>query len=163
MPEFRYSVPGVEPDPAKGISAFAPHYNRPAGGGRQSYKYAVVGRPGTHPIPVPARRDSQISADYGDLASAGTSRSSDAPDAIYPNQYYQAFAVETPGGVEPRPRIYNPVAPGATALIPIPAEDGRAVYLAGSAALSRRAVLNRAKPMPQFFRNYRPAAGTWNG
>lgn len=163
MPEVRYSIPGVEPDPAKGISAFAPHYNRPAGSGAQSYKYAVTGRPGTHPIPVPARRETQMSPDYGDLANAGTARSSDAPDAIYPNQYYQGFIAEFPGGCEPHIRRYNPTAPGATALIPIPAEDGRAAYLAGSAALSRRAVLNRARPMPQFSRQYAPPTGTWNG
>ena len=163
MPEVRYSIPGVPPDPAKGITAFAPHYNRPAGGGAQSWKYAVVGRPGTHGIPMSARQDTQISPDMGDLANAGSSRSSDAPDAIYPNQYYEAFIAETPGGVAPRPRVYNPTAPGATTLLPIPAEDGRAAYLAGSAMLSRPGPLQRQKPMPAWERDYAPGTGTWNG
>lgn len=163
MTEVRYSVPGVPPDPAKGITAFAPHFNRPAGSGAQSYKYAVVGRPGTQAIPMTARRDIQISADYGDLANAGSARSSDAPDAIWPNLYYQDFIAETPGGVAPRPRVYNPTAPGATTLLPIPAEDGRTAWLAGQAMLSRPPPLQRQKPMPAWERDYAPGTGTWNG
>ena len=163
MPEVRYSVPGVESDPAKGITAFAPHFNRPAGSGAQAYKYAVVGRPGTHGIPMSARRDTYISPDLGDLANAGTARSSDAPDAIYPNQYYQGFVAEFPGGNDPHIRRYNPTAPGATTLLPIPAEDGRGAYTANSARLSMAAILNRMRPMPTFHKNYAPGTGTFNG
>ena len=162
MPGFRYSIPGVPPDPAKGITAFAPSYNPPAASGAQSYKYAVVGRPGTHGIPVPARA-LNVEGHHIAQATQGTARSTDAPDAIYPNQYYQAFAAETPGGNAPRPRVYNPTAPGATTLLPIPAEDGRAAYLAGSAMLSRPGPLNRVKPMPSWERDYAPGTGTWNG
>lgn len=163
MPEFRYSVPGVDPEPAKGITAFAPQYAYPAGGGGQSYKYAVVGRPGTQGIPMTARVDTQMSPNLNDLATAGTARSSDAPDAIYPNQYYEGYIAEFPGGPAPHIRIYNPTAPGATTLLPIPADDGRGTYLANSAAMSRPGPLNRAKPMPWWARLYQPGTGTWNG
>lgn len=163
MTDVRYSVPGVPPDPAKGITAFAPHFNRHAASGAQSYKYAAVGYPGTRAIAQSARQDTQISPDYGDLAQAGTGRSSDAPDAIWPNQYYQTFIDELPGGNSPTPQVYSPQFPGLTTLLPIPAEDGRATYLAESAKLSRAAVLNRAREVPVFARLYQPGRGTWNG
>lgn len=163
MTDVRYSIPGVPPEAAKGITAFAPHFNRHAGSGAQEFKYAVQGYPGTRAIPAPARRETQISPDYGDLASSGYARSSDAPDAIWPNQYYQSFIAEYPGGNSPRIRRYNPTAPGASTLLPVPAEDGRGAYTAASARLSRRAVLNRMKPMPWFPRRYEPGTGTWNG
>ena len=163
MTDVRYSVPGVPPDPAKGITAFAPHFNRLAASGAQDYKYAAVGYPGTRAIPQTARQDTQISPDYGDLAQAGTARSSDAPDAIWPNQYYQRYAVERPGGIEPAIQMYSPQYPGLTTLLPVPAEDGRAAYLAGSAALANAAILNRAREVPVFARLYSPGTGTWNG
>jgi len=159
----RYSVPGVPAEAAKGITAFSPHFNRHAASGAAEYKYAVEGYPGTVGIPVPARRDAQISPDYGDLASAGTSRSSDAPDAIYPNLYFQSFIAEQPGGNAPAIRRYNPVAPGATTLLPIPAEDSRGTLTAQSARLSRLAILNRFRPLPWPPRTYAPGTGTWNG
>ena len=162
MPEVRYSIPGVPPDPAKGITAFAPHYNRPAGGGAQSYKYAVVGRPGTHGIPVDARARNP-EGHYTAQANQGTARSTDAPDAIYPNQYYQAFIAETPGGIAPRPRVYNPTTPGRTTLLPIPAEDSRAALIANSEMMARPGPLQRSRPMPSWERNYAPGTGTWNG
>jgi hypothetical protein len=163
MTDVRFSVPGVPPEAAKGITAFAPHFNRQAGGSAQDYKYAVQGYPGTRGIGVSARTDTQISPDYGDLAQAGTARSSDAPDAIYPNQYYQGFIAERPGGNSPNPRVYSPQFPGATTLLPVPAEDGRAAYLAGSAALAQAAVLNRKRQVPIYPRIYQPGSGTWNG
>lgn len=162
MPGFRFSIPGVPPDPAKGITAFAPQFNPQAGGGHQSYKYAVVGRPGTRGIPVDARARNPNGGIAGQ-ARMGGARSTDAPDAIYPNQYYEGFIAEMPGGNEPRIRRYNPTAPGATTLLPIPAEDGRAAYLAGSAMLSRPGPMNRSKPMPWWERLYSPGTSTTNG
>jgi hypothetical protein len=163
MPEFRFSVPGVPPEPAKGITAFAPHANRHAGSGAQQFKQAVRGYPGTRAIPQAARRDSQISPDYGDLSQAGTSRSSDAPDAIWPNQYYQVRATEEAGGNAPSIQMYQPQFPGLTTTLPIPAEDGRNAWLAQSALLAQPGPLNRAGVMPQLPRFYSPPVGTWNG
>lgn len=159
MPEVRYSVPGVPPEPAKGITAFAPHFNRQAGGGAQSYKYAVTGRPGTRGIPVDARARN-VESHYTGQAMMGTARSSDAPDAIYPNQYYQGFIAEPPGGQEKTPRYYSPQFPGLTTLLPVPAEDGRAVYLAQSAALANpTAATRRPGQIPWFPRFYNPESG----
>lgn len=164
MPEVRYQIPGVPPDPAKGITAFAPHFNRHAASGAQDYKYAVRGYPGTRAIGQEARVQTQISPDYGDLSSAGSARSSDAPDAIWPNQYYQDFIDEAPGqNVPARNAVYSPQFPGRTTLIPVPAEDGRAAYLAQSALLNRPGVLNRAGEVPVQPRLYMPPRGTWNG
>lgn len=163
MTDVRFSVPGVPPEAAKGITAFAPHFNRMAASGAQDFKYAVRGYPGTRAIPVEARQNTQISPDYGDLAQAGTARSSDAPDAFWPNQYYQNFIAELPGGNSPTPQVYSPQFPGLTTLLPVPAEDGRAAYLAGSAALAQAAILNRKREVPVFPRMYSPGQGTWNG
>ncbi len=163
MTDVRYSVPGVPPEAAKGISAFAPHFVRHAASSAQDYKYAVSGHPGTRAIPQQAKTDTQLSADYGDLSQAGTSRSSDAPDSIWPNQYYQRFIAERPGGNSQTPQVYSPQYPGLTTLIPVPAEDGRAAYLAGSAALSRAAILNRKREVPVHPRFYMPGQGSWNG
>jgi hypothetical protein len=163
MTDVRFSVPGVPPEAAKGITAFAPHFNRAAASGAQDYKYAVSGYPGTRAIPQSARADTQISPDYGDLAQAGTARSSDAPDEIYPNQYYQRFIAEAPGGNSPGIQVYQPQFPGLTTLLPIPAEDGRAVWLGQSAALANAAILNRAREVAVYPRVYAPGSGTWNG
>jgi hypothetical protein len=157
--DVRYSIPGVPPDPAKGITAFAPHFNRMAAGGAQSYKYAVVGRPGTRGIPIDARRRN-VESHYTAQAMSGTARSSDAPDAIYPNQYYQQFIAEPPGGQEKTPRVYDPQRPGKTTLLPVPAEDGRAVYQAASAALANpNAATRRPGEVPWFPRFYSPQSG----
>jgi hypothetical protein len=161
--DVRYSVPGVPPDPAKGISAFAPAFVRHAASGAQTYKYTLAGYPGTRAIPMTARVNTQVSPDYGDLAQAGTARSSDAPDAIWPNQYYQATAQERPGGNAPNPAIYSPQHPGLTTLLPVPAESGRAMYQARSARLARPAILQRVAELPWFPRVYRPPSGSWNG
>ena len=164
MTDVRYAVPGVPAEAAKGITAFSPHFNRLAASGAQSYKYAVSGYPGTRAIPQQARQKTQISPDYGDLAQAGTARSSDAPDAIWPNQYYQRFIVEYPGGPDvTTTAVYSPQFPGLTTLLPVPAEDGRAAYQAGSARLSRAAITNRKREVPVFPRMYMPGQGTWNG
>lgn len=157
MPEVRYSVPGVPPVAAMGLSAFMPHFNRAAAGGAQGYKYAVNGSPGTRGIPAPTR-DTVPSPDKGDLGLAGQSRSSDAPDMIFPQKYYQEYIAEPPGAGMPV-RYYSPTQPGLTSLLPVPAEDGRAGYQRDSARLSRRALLNRVRQLPWFPRMYQAPDG----
>jgi hypothetical protein len=152
--DLRYSVPGVPPVAANGITAFTPAFIRHAASSAQAYKTVVRGYPGTRAIPMTARQDSQVSPDYGDLAQAGAARSSDAPDAIWPNQYYNAYIQETPGGVAPRPAVYSPQQPGRTTLLPVPAEDGRGTYTQQSARLSYRAVLQRVRQLPWYPRIY---------
>ena len=164
MTDVRYSIPGVPEQPARGITAFAPAFVRHAASGAQDYKYAVEGYPGTRAIRQSARSDTQISPDYGDLSSAGSARSSDAPDAIWPNLYYQNRAIDWPGGPDyAATAVYSPQFPGKTTLIPVPAEDGRAAWLAQSATLNRPAVLQRAGQVPVYPRLYMPPSGTWNG
>jgi hypothetical protein len=96
-----------------------PHWNRLAASGATQYKGAVDGQPGTHGIPAPTR-DTVPSPDIGDLALAGTSRSSDAPDMIYPGQYFEGSldGDGTMGFVTPV-RIYS------DNLMPVPAQDPR--------------------------------------
>jgi hypothetical protein len=119
-----------------GLSAFMPHYNRLAASGAQQYKVGVVGQPGTARIPLSARVNSVPSADPGDIAQMGLSRSSDAPDAFWPNLYYvypdRGF---WPGAGMPV-QMYNPVRPQDTTMIPVPATDLRGVYQARAALLS---------------------------
>jgi len=158
VPDVRYSIPGVPPDPARGITAFAPAFVRHAASGAQSYKYAVTGRPGTRGIHVDARARN-LEGHYTAQAMSGSARSSDAPDAIYPNQYYQRFAAE-PGGGNPEPRVYDPQRPGRTTLLPVPAEDGRAAYQSMSARLANpNAATRRPGQVPWFPRFYSPEAG----
>lgn len=159
MADVRYSVPGVPHGPAAGLSAFMPAFVRHAASSAGEYKYAVRGYPGTRAIPMTAIQDTYISPDKGDLALAGPSRSTDAPDAIWPNQYYQAEAIEPPGGPGMPVAVYDPTRPGITTLLPVPAQDWRGLYTEQSARLSRRAILQRAKSLPAFPRLYNSAAG----
>src|SRR5258708_17979556 len=102
MPDFSYRVPGVPPGPAAGITAFLPHYNRPAGSGAQSYKYAVNGWPGTRAIPAPMD-PAAVHAAHNPVAGAamGSARSADAPQAWWPQKYFQSFIAEPPGAGMP--------------------------------------------------------------
>jgi hypothetical protein len=92
---MRYTVPGVPP--ALACTAFTPHMNRMRASGAQRYKYAVEGHPGTAGIPIDMT-GAVPSPDLGDLAQAGTSRSTDAPDVFYPQLYYQRYAIERYAG-----------------------------------------------------------------
>jgi hypothetical protein len=130
----RYTVTGVPPGLAS--TAFTPHLNRMRASGAQQYKYAVVGSPGVTGIPAPTHATAP-SPDPGDLAISGQSRSADAPDAIWPNLYFQGFAIEWPGAGMPV-RVYDPTRPGPTTLLPVPAEDYRVQYQRDSARLSAR-------------------------
>lgn len=149
---MRYTVPGVPPQLA--CTAFTPHLNRMRASGAQRYKYNVHGSPGTTGIPIDMA-GAVPSPDLGDLAQAGSSRSSDAPDVIYPGQYFQTVAIEWPGAGMPV-RIYDPTAPGPTTLLPYPAVDYRAQYQRDSARLSanwpslgQRQIAERPK-LPRF-------------
>src|ERR1700691_1936014 len=99
----KYVVPGI-PQGAQ-LSAFMPNWVRLGGSGAVQYKQAVSGSPGTSGIPAPTR-NTQISPDPGDLAQAGSSRSSDAPDMWYPQLYYQRSLTERPGAGMPI-RVYS--------------------------------------------------------
>ena len=152
MPEVSYRMPGVPPGPGQGITAFLPHFNRAAAGGAQSYKYAVEGYPGTRRIPVDMHNTAP-SPDLGDLALTGTARSSDAPNGIWPNKYYQTFIAEPPGAGMPI-QVYSPTQPGLTALLPVPANNVALGLRSSSARLSRKAILQRVKQLPWWPRQY---------
>ena len=154
MPEVRYSVPGVPREVSAGLNAFTPHFNRPAASGAQSYKYAVTGRPGTQAIPMTAHQDTQISPDRGDLAQMGYARSSDAPDVIYPNQYYQRFIAERPGAGMPIELSGDSIPSGTGDVLPVPAVDV-ALRLRGNQALSPpTGIVQRVRQLPWFPRLY---------
>jgi hypothetical protein len=123
---MRYHVTGVPAGVQ--LTAVMPNMVRAAGSGAQRYKQAVHGQPGTMAIPAPTR-DTVPSPDIGDLAQAGTARSSDAPDQWFPQIYYQDSLTERPGAGMPI-RVYS------DNMLPVPAKDARTGYR--SAALSRR-------------------------
>lgn len=159
MPEVSYRVPGVPPGPGAGITAFMPHYNRPAGGGAQAFKYAVIGHPGTRAIAAPL--GAGLAAGVGNPAATarmGTARSGDAPPAIYPNQYYESFIAEPPGAGMPI-QYYSPTQPGLTSLLPVPAGNPAPGLRRDSASLSRRAILNRVKQLPWWPKQYEAPNG----
>jgi hypothetical protein len=144
----RYEVTGIPPQLAAGsqlgLSAFLPHYNRLAASGAQSYKGGVSGYPGTQRIPLQAVQNSVPSPDLGDIAQMGLSRSSDSPDAFWPNLYYDnPVAVGGkngndrfwPGAGMPV-QIVRPCRPQDTTMIPVPATDLRSVYQSRAALLA---------------------------
>lgn len=154
MPDVSYRVPGVPPGPANGLTAFLPHYNRPAGGGSQSFKYALSGYPGTRRIPAPP--DPAAGHGAGNPvagAAMGTARTGDAPDGIWPQQYYQSFIAEAPGAGMPI-AYYSPTQPGLTTVLPVPAANIALGLRRDSARLSRRAILNRVRQLPWWPRQY---------
>lgn len=104
------------------LSAFMPHFNRLAASGAMVYKGAVSGHPGTLAIPAPTtgRANTAPSSDIGDLALAGTSRSSDAPDFIWPGKYYER-SLDGDGALGP----VTPVRVYSDNLMPVPAQDPR--------------------------------------
>lgn len=161
MPDVRYSVPGVPEGPAAGLTAFMPQFIRHAASGAQAYKYDVDSYLGMVAVPAPTG-DTQMSPDTGDMALTGSGRSSDAPQAWWPQKSYQRVAIERPGAGMPV-QVYSPTQPGLTTLLPVPATDLRALYQRDSARLSYRAVLNRVRQVPWFPRVNRADSGTFNG
>jgi hypothetical protein len=94
-----------------------PHLNRMAGSGAQSFKLAVAGQPGTQGIPAP---DPGVPRDRTAQAQMGTARSGDAPNAWYPQLWFQDRLTERPGAGMPL-RVYS------DNLMPVPAIDPRGV------------------------------------
>jgi hypothetical protein len=152
MPEVRYVVPGIPPEVSAGLSAFMPHFDRQAAGGAQTYKYATVGRPGTAPIPAPTR-STQMAPDSGDKAQMGYARSSDAPDVIFPNQYYDRFIAEQPGAGMPILRVEDATT-GMRSLIPVPAIDPTDYARRNQAMSPPTGVVQRIRQLPWFPRLY---------
>lgn len=113
---MRYLVPGW-PVAQAGHSAVTPSLTRLAGSGAQAYKRDVTGQPGTQGIPV---QPVIPSSDAGDLAQAGLSRSSDAPNLIYPNLYFVGTPDEVPGAG-------MPISRASDNLMPVPAVDPRGI------------------------------------
>lgn len=110
-----FTVPGW-PSRVLGHSAATPGMTRMAGGGAQRYKDGVTGQPGTQAIGV---QPVIPSPDIGDLAQAGISRSSAAPNVIYPNLYYaRPQAAYWPGAG-------MPVSLTSDNMLPVPAVDPR--------------------------------------
>jgi len=139
-----YYLPGVPPGAS--LSAFMPRLDRAAGSGAQQFKQAVTGQPGTMAIAAPTK-DTVPSPDLGDLAQAGSARSSDSPDLWYPQLWYQRYLTERPGAGMPI-RVYS------DNLMPVPAVDPR----------GRGALL--AKPINQRGRRqigWRRALPSWGG
>jgi hypothetical protein len=135
----RYTVPGW-PSSVQGHSAVTPHMNRYAGSGAQEYKREVTGKPGTQPIPV----SPQIpSPDIGDLAQAGLSRSSDAPNYFLPNLYW------TRPDREFWPGAGMPVALISDNLMPVPAVDPRGIPAVLARRVTRRGRKQIAQPAAQ--------------
>jgi hypothetical protein len=110
---MRFTVPGW-PSSVLGHSAVTPHMNRLAGSGARQYKDGVTGQPGTQRIPVHPRIPSP---DIGDIAQAGLSRSSDAPNWFLPNLYWARPERDF------WPGAGMPVIPATDSLMPIPATD----------------------------------------
>ena len=102
------------------VSAFMPHFTRAAGSGAVRYKAAVRGQPGTQAIPAPTTNIPR--GGVVGQALMGTARSSDAPDFIWPNLYFEANldGSGTMGPVTPV-RIYS------DNLMPVPAADPRGI------------------------------------
>lgn len=133
---MRYKLPGVPPSvAARGLTAFTPQLTRHAASGAQSYKQAVAGYPGTRGIGVDASQVARADAPSA-IAQMGTARSTDAPDMIYPNQYYEAAPWERPGGW-PRIKVYDPTDVGATSVLPVPARSFRTTLLRKSSAQTK--------------------------
>src|SRR5215472_6924096 len=156
MPEIRYVLPGVPEGPAAGLSAFMPVYGGYAASGRQAYKYDVTSTLGRVAIPAPTV-NTQISPDAGDKAQMGTSRSSDAPQAWWPQESYQAVAVERAPVLTPD----NGDTAGPRSLMPVPAVSLPKTSRRDQALLARPALLRRVRQLPWFPRLYQ--APNWPG
>lgn len=152
MPDVRYSVPGIPPQEAAGLTAFMPHFNRAAGSGAQAYKYNLSGFPGTKEIPAPTG-NTQMFPDVGDLAQTGWHRSSDAPDVFYPQQYYERRPIEAPGAGMPI-LLVDPVNPGPASLLPVPAANPALIGRANQAMSPPTGVVQRIRQLPWFPRLY---------
>ena len=158
MADVRYATPGIPAGPGMGVSAFMPHFNRHAASSAQSYKYGVTGGPALyHPI---STIDTTPSPDQGDKAQMGWSRSSDAPDAYYPNDYDVTFnRAEYPGAGMPIVLADNGDMAQYRSLLPVPAGNPALGLRRDTALLAAPGVLNRMKELPWFPRRHTTAQG----
>jgi hypothetical protein len=128
------------------VSAFMPHYNRAAASGAVRYKASVSGQPGTMAIAAPTG-DTVPSPDTGDLALAGSARSMNAPDFIWPNKYFDRTldGNGTMGPVTPV-RIYS------DNMMPVPAQDprGRPARLAKTVRRGGQRQVAQPRALPQW-------------
>ena len=142
---MKFVLPGV-PQGAQ-LSAFMPHFNRLAASGAVRYKGAVTGNPGTLAIPAPTSgaKNTAPSPDIGDLALAGTSRSSDAPDYIWPGKYYER-SLDGDGTLGP----VTPVRIWSDNLMPVPAQDprGRPARLSKTVRRGGQVQVSQPRAMP---------------
>jgi hypothetical protein len=140
----RYTVPGW-PATVPGHAAVTPHLNRMAASGAMQYKDGLTGQPGTQAIPVAPVIPSP---DLGDLAQAGVSRSSDAPDHFFPNLYY----------ARPErgfwPGAGQPVSVRSDNLMPVPAADPRGIPARLAAPILQRGqqAIRQPQAMPRWHR-----------
>ena len=153
MPNIRYQLPGLPESQAAGLSAFLPHFGGYAASGRQAYKYDVAGTMGMMAIPAPTV-NTQIQPDQGDKAQMGSARSSDAPQAFWPQKWFQGTIKELPGAGMPI-QLYDPVHPGRTTVLPVPIPAIGKVLRSNQAMTARRALLNRVRQLPWFPRVYK--------
>lgn len=137
---MRYQVPGW-PTAMPGHSAVTPNLTRLAGSGAVTYKRKLIGQPGTHAIPVTGPGVPQNSIGQ---AQMGLSRSSNAPDAIYPQQYYV-------NGITERPGAGMPISVGSDNLMPIPAADPRGIPSTQYQPINQRGQ-NQLKSWPNLVR-----------
>ena len=130
-----YQLPGW-PARINGQSAAMPNLTRPDGSGLQ-YKDGVTGNPGIRGIPT---QPVIPSPDIGDMALMGVSRSSDAPNRIYPNKYWarpeRSFW----------PGAGMPISVMSDNLMPVPATDPRGVPAPLAVPLSLRGVRQIRQP-----------------
>jgi hypothetical protein len=153
MPDVRYAVPGVPAAPGMGISAFMPHFNRFAASSAQSYKYGIVGGPAQyHYAPT---INTTPSPDAGDKAQMGYSRSTDAPDAHYRDDYdVTTNRAEYPGAGMPIVLPDNGDMASYRSLMPVPAGNLVIAQRRDTALLAAPAVLNRVKQIPWWPRTW---------
>lgn len=130
-----YTLPGW-PARINGHAAAMPGLTRPPASAWQ-YKDGVTGWPGTRAIPA---HPVIPSPDEGDKAQMGISRSSDAPNANYPNLYYARPEI----GYWPGAGI--PVSYVSDNLMPVPATDPRSVAAPLAVPLSLRGVNQIRQP-----------------
>lgn len=141
---FSYYLPGVPAGAS--LSAFMPQADKFAASGAQQFKHAVTGQPGTQAIPAPTG-DTVPSPDLGDLALAGTSRSSDSPDVWYPQKWYER-SLDGDGTMGP----VTPVRIYSDNLMPVPAVDprGRGALLAKPITQRGGRQLRQPSAMPRW-------------
>lgn len=130
MPRYRTS--GLPPAASRGTTAFLPHFNRLAASGAQQYKDGLTGHPGQPGVAISPQ--GRLSPDRTSLALKGRASSTDAPDMIWPGQYYARPERNYRPGL--LIQMYDPVAPQDTTMIPVPAVSLRKHHLRHSAALA---------------------------